>query len=110
MDKLVEQRDKDAARACQVDLLLAGANGDKAAWRRCEEAFAAHRQAAIAATFAHIREQAGRDDVSKRLHKAANDAWTYACEDEALGSNAAMAMVVDAVVTAMLNQIEGPAT
>jgi hypothetical protein len=64
-------------------------------------------QAAIAAHSAHIREQAGRDGVQKQLLSAANQAWTKACEDEALGSNAAMTMVVDAVVTAMLNQIGG---
>ena len=42
----VTQEDRDALRACQVDLLLAGANGDQNAWRRAEQAFAKHRTAA----------------------------------------------------------------
>lgn len=38
---------KAAMRAVQVDLLIAGATGDKDAWRRAEEAFARHRQAGV---------------------------------------------------------------
>jgi hypothetical protein len=40
----VTDADREAMKALQIDLLLAGAQGDPDAWRKCEEAFAAHRE------------------------------------------------------------------
>ena len=40
---IATQADVEAMRACQTDLLIAGAQGDQNAWRRAEQAFAAHR-------------------------------------------------------------------
>ena len=40
---IVTQADVEAMRACQTDLLIAGAQGGENAWRRAEQAFAAHR-------------------------------------------------------------------
>jgi hypothetical protein len=51
-------------------------------------------QAAIAATFAHIREQAGRDDV---IEAGVKSVQHYSLEAE----------LAQRVFTAMLNQIEG---
>lgn len=42
----ITQADIKAARAAQVDILIGGVQGDKDAWRKVEQAFAAHRIAA----------------------------------------------------------------
>ena len=44
----VTQADIAAAKAAQVDMLIGGAQGDKEVWRKVEQAFARHRQAAEA--------------------------------------------------------------
>lgn len=53
----VTQADKKAMRSVQVDLLLAGTQGDKNAWRKAEEAFAKHRLAERARIAAWLAEQ-----------------------------------------------------
>ena len=55
---VVTQADVKAARAAQVDMLIGGAQGDAAVWRKVEQAegLARHRQSAEAAQLDAMRE------------------------------------------------------